>query len=176
MKKVLFSILLMMLTLILLTGCQTNITVLKKPDDTNLEFWITENVENVDFSEYEEIYGWFGAREYLGRGYKTIITEDGTPTRPEVYVSYIITAYPDYADGGQYVTEIRIKDPKVTLYGLTINSSLDIIDDVFTNMGYKIDKLDELSHRATNRRITFTYGDGQIVIQAKVTNRYNIVF
>lgn len=39
------------------------------PADTNLEFWIGQNVADVNWSEYDEIYGWFGANEYLGKGY-----------------------------------------------------------------------------------------------------------
>ena len=39
------------------------------PKDTTLEFWITDDVKDQDWSEYDEIYGWMGAREFLGSAY-----------------------------------------------------------------------------------------------------------
>ena len=47
-----------------------------KPSDTNLAFWITQDVSRIDFSHYEEITGWFGARQYYGHGYHSTIDSD----------------------------------------------------------------------------------------------------
>lgn len=76
--------------------------------ETTLEFWITEDVADVDWSTHDEIYGWMGAREFLGSDYKKITGEGGIDTKPTYHVSYVITAYPDYADGGQFVTDITV--------------------------------------------------------------------
>ncbi len=50
------------------------------PKDTTLEFWITEDVKDRDWTGHDEIYGWMGAREFLGSGYKKTQDEDGSDT------------------------------------------------------------------------------------------------
>jgi len=156
-----------------------------EPDDTTLEFWITENVENVDFSQHNEIYGWMGAREFYGKGYSSVKDEDGNDVKPEHYVTYLITAYPDYADGGQFVTRIDITDPNVSVYGLTVNSSIEEYDAVFRKMGYVI----SVEERGVNTVFTATRAGitfelcirpdeltPSLAIKAEVTNREGIVF
>lgn len=156
-----------------------------EPEDTTLDFWIAENVENVDFSQHNEIYGWMGAREFYGKGYFSTKDEDGNDVKPEHYVTYLITAYPDHADGGQYVTRIDITDPNVSVYGLTVNSTIEEYDVVFRKMGYVI-SVEERGvntvFTATRMGITFELcirNDGSnrsLTIKAKVTNREGIVF
>ena len=51
MKKPL--IFLLLLTMLFLSGCSGGVPV--KPD-TDLEFWIGENVDSADFSEYTETH------------------------------------------------------------------------------------------------------------------------
>ena len=156
-----------------------------EPEDTTLEFWITENVENVDFSQHNEIYGWMGAREFYGNGYSSTKDEDGNDVKPEHYVTYLITAYPDYADGGQYVTRIDITDPSVSVYGLTVNSTIEEYDAVFRKMSYVI-SVEERDvntvFTATRLGITFELCIGNngssrsLTIKAEVTNGEGIVF
>ena len=64
MKKTIVSLtaLLLLFTLI---GCSA---IPEKPE-TDLEFWIAENVDDVDFSGRQERYGLMGGREYYGSGY-----------------------------------------------------------------------------------------------------------
>lgn len=157
-----------------------------RPDDTSLEFWITDNVESVDFSQHNEIYGWMGAREFYGKGYSSVKDEDGNDVKPEYYVSYLITAYPDYADGGEYVTQIEITDPAVSVYGLTVNSTIEEYDAVFRKMGYLISVEERGEHRlftaVKNDSITFVFYEGtengmpMLTIKAKVTNRDGIQY
>ena len=52
MKKI-TTVLLCIIVLLTLAGCSSN--KLEKPE-TNLEFWIGENVDDVDFSKYQEHY------------------------------------------------------------------------------------------------------------------------
>ena len=155
------------------------------PKDTTLEFWITEDVKDRDWSGHDEIYGWMGAREFLGSAYKKNADADGSDQHPEHYVSYVITAWPDYADGGQFVTRIDITDPNVSVYGLTVNSSIEEYDAVFRKMGYVI-SVEERGvntvFTATRAGITFELcirPDGltpSLAIKAEVTNREGIVF
>ena len=46
------------LLLFCFSGCGAK--TIDKPTDTNLEFWITEDVTDFDFSNYYSVPGWFG--------------------------------------------------------------------------------------------------------------------
>ncbi len=150
-----------------------------KPEDFALDFWIAENVEEVDLSKYQENYGWYGAREYLGSAYKMVIDEDGSQHLPEKYVSYLVSAYPDYSDGGKYITRIEIRDPEVKIYGLSINSSLEEFDELFKSMGYEISEVGSTGkcHKAEKEGIWFSLFEGlNLNVNAEVENREGIIF
>ena len=66
-----------------------------RPEDTSLEFWICDDMAEADWSDYDGIPGW-GSWEFLGKNYHI----EASGERPQVRVSYILTAWPDYADGG----------------------------------------------------------------------------
>ena len=155
--------------------------------ETTLEFWIAEDVADVDWSAHDEIYGWMGAREFLGSDYKKTTAEDGSEKKPAHYVSYVITAYPDYADGGQFVTDITVTDPEVKVYGLTVHASFAEFDAVFEPLGYELSNGDGAipTRRATKDGITFSLerpteeNPGCVPtlrIRATVTNKSGIVF
>ena len=157
------------------------------PKDTTLEFWITEDVKDRDWSGHDEIYGWMGAREFLGSAYKKNADADGSDQHPEHYVSYVITAWPDYADGGQFVTDITVTDPAVKVYGLTIASTFEEFDAVFEPLGYELSwgegaiKTRVATRDGITFRLTRAVEDNpdvvpQIRISAEVTNREGIVF
>ena len=157
------------------------------PKNTSLEFWITEDVKDQDWTGHDEIYGWMGAREFLGSAYKKNEDADGLDQRPEHYVSYVITAWPDYADGGQFVTDIIVTDPAVKVYGLTIASTFEEFDAVFEPLGYELSWSEgAIQTRVATKdgvtfRLTRAVDDNpnvvpQIRISAVVTNREGIVF
>ena len=157
------------------------------PKNTSLEFWITEDVKDFDWSGHDEIYGWMGAREFLGSGYKKNADTDGSDQHPDHYVSYVITAWPDYADGGQFVTDITITDHAVTVYGLNLASTFEEFDAVFEPLGYELSWSEGAikTRVATKDGITFgltraVNGNPDVVpvfrISAVVTNREGIVF
>ena len=167
---------------------ETGNTVLgEMPKNTSLEFWITEDVKDRDWTGHDEIYGWMGAREFLGSAYKKNEDADGLDQRPEHYVSYVITAWPDYADGGQFVTDIIVTDPAVKVYGLTIASTFEEFDAVFEPLGYELSWSEgAIQTRVATKdgvtfRLTRAVDDNpnvvpQIRISAVVTNREGIVF
>ena len=157
------------------------------PKNTSLEFWITEDVKDQDWTGHDEIYGWMGAREFLGSGYKKNEDPTGSNQHPEHYVSYVITAWPDYADGGEFVTDITVTDPDVTVYGLTIESTYEEFDAVFEPLGYELSWSNGAieTRVATKNGITFRLTRAvddnpnvvpQIRISAEVTNREGIVY
>ena len=169
----------------------SNVTVTpsvgEMPKNTSLEFWITEDVKDQDWTGHDEIYGWMGAREFLGSGYKKNEDPTGSNQHPEHYVSYVITAWPDYADGGEFVTDITVTDPAVTVYGLTIESTYEEFDAVFEQLGYELSwsegaiKTRVATKDGITFRLTRAVEDNQDVvpvfsITAEVTNREGIVF
>ena len=148
------------------------------PEGCPLEFWITENVEGVDWSGHDKL-AVVGADAYLGADYRAITDENGyNPYAPDVSVTYFVTPYPDYSSGGQFVTKIWITDPSVTVYGLTVDSSPEEWDAVMREMGYTVNRLENssTSHQADKDGFSFFYGDGIIFISAEVANEQGIVF
>lgn len=65
-----------------------------RPKNTTLEFWICDDVSSVDWNGHDEITGWMGAREFLGKDYH-MSTQGG---KPNVRVSYLLTAWPVWGD------------------------------------------------------------------------------
>ncbi len=160
--------------------------IYEKLTDTDLEFWIVEDVAGRDFSDHAINPGWFGATEYYGLGYAHEESSDDAE-----YVSYLVTAYPDYADGGEYVTRITVTDPEVNIMsGLTAASSADEWDAALTALGCTRDEgeaiLDEgteykFSWSSEDGRLTFTLSkrySGEVLwnVYAPVSNRDGIVY
>lgn len=153
---------------------------------TFLEFQITENVENTDMSQYKSVSGWMGAKEYYGKGYSPVTDSEGNVTKPEYYVTYLVSAYPDYADGGQYITKIEITDPLVMVHGITVNSSFKEFEAVFKALGYTVSVAEKggyVQYNAKNKDgISYTIylsnsnNIKKMTIQAEVTNREGIIF
>lgn len=164
------------------TVAESTESVKKGPvlETVGLEFEIAQMIEFTEFDGHDEIYGWFGAREFLGKEYKAIppSEEGGMATRPEVYVSYIVTAYPDYSSEKQAVTGIRITDPKVTVFGHNVDTPVEEFDKTLQEKGFFIEQIGEGTRRkATKGDISISYGGGQpIQIDAEVTNVEGIVF
>ncbi len=145
-------------------------TRLSRPADTNLEFWITESVEDGDFEGHEQLFGLFGGNEYLGEGY--VFAEHGSEqVFPEHYVRYTVTSYPDYAYGTPAVTRIVITDPEVRVYGLTVDSAWEEVNEVMRSHGYRIN---EDGYTKCGVRIVFR--EGMITISVEVRNLFSIQF
>ncbi len=160
--------------LLLFTSCGTNMT---KPDDTDLEFWITENVDNVDFSGYEVRYGLMGGREYYGSGYVPTVDENGEQKDPDQCVIYTVTSYPDYSSGKSHITRIFISDPSVKVYGLTFNSSNDDIKTKMESSGFKLKQYENsYGLNYVKGKISIHFTEKSISIKAEVTNIFGIQF
>lgn len=155
-----------------------------RPADTSLEFWITEDVSEMDWKGYDEAYGMFGGYAYLGKDYHLINGEV-----PQKHIIYTLTAWPDYSDAGWYITGIEITDPAISVYGLTAASTFSDFDNVLTKQGYKIDieknEFHEI-HHAEKGDVSFILTSGifdesgevesAFIISAEVSNREGLVF
>ena len=157
----------------LLTGCvNSNNTYLQKPEDTNLDYWITQYVSSQTMSEDGCTFlpGWFGASEFLDKRYE-VVEEDGRVVVPDVHVTYLLSGYPDVLDS-YAVTRIQITDPEIYVYGLTINSSVEeIANRMKTVPGAKG------SGRAYKiKKASFGFNEGNIYISVPSTNKNKVVF
>ena len=174
MKRAL-SVVIVGLFIFCMAGC-ANDKMPERPSDTTLEFWIAQDVSNVDFSEYSiATVTMFGGERYYAKGYAPE-DEKHPEVRPDTYVIYTLTAYPDFSDAGRHVTEIEICDPAVSVYGFRTGDSMETFDDIFRNLGYTITTT-SYAHTAKKGKFGFRYNtDGQLIVFAEVTNKNNIMF
>lgn len=161
--------------------------------ETDLEFFILDDVADADFSAFQEIYGGFGASQYAPKRYG--ISESGIISEqqiPEQCVVYTVSAWPDHADGGAFVTDITITDPKVRLFGLTVDSTAEEFTQKCELLGYKkAEKQSEADQAARGIKeyacveskdgkysivLEKTSERSTIRINAPVGNRNNIIF
>ena len=143
----------------------------KRPD-TDLEFWICDNVDNFDFSDYQPKFGLMGGREYYGTGYTPATDENGEQIDPEHCVVYTVTSYPDYSSKEQHITRIYITDPDVEVYGLTLNSSDHDINKTMEQNGFTIKSYKNYAKGKVSIRFTDEY----ISISVDVSNIWGIQF
>ena len=172
MKKILAVFLLLIFSVGLFAGCN------KLPNpQTNLEFWIGENVDGVDFSKYQMKYGMFGGDMYYGTGYVPTLDENEQQVDPERCVIYTVTSYPDYMSKSLHVTSIEITDPNIEFYGLSINSSKEDIENIMKKHGFSVTE-DERGIIANKGKYVFIFNKRSniIYVSVRVTNRFGIIF
>ena len=156
-----------------ISGCAQD--TLERPE-TNLEFWIAENVEDVDFSGYAQRPGMMGGHQYYGAGYVPGKDEDGNNVDPEHCVVYTATSYPDYSDRQVHITGIVITDPEIYFYGLSIAASFEEFESVMAANGFAVTKETEDRFYAEKGRFTIRFNGDSIKISVSVTNKTGIVF
>lgn len=142
---------------------------------SNLEFWIAENVDNVDFSAYQEKYGMFGGRQYYGKGYVPSEDQDGQ-VDPEHCVIYTVTSYPDYADKSQHITCIEITDPKITVCGITVNSSFEEFERIVLAYGMELEETNGNYRTARQGKFSISIDGERITLRVEVENKDGIIF
>lgn len=177
MKKVTALILLAATFLCCLVGCNNgDIDDFGQPP-SNLEFWIAENVDDIDLSNYQIKYGRMGGTEYYGTGYIPTVDEVGQQVDPEHCVLFTVTSYPDYSSKTKHITYISITDPKIEVYGLTLNSTQEEIRyQMEEKSGFSIEELGENTLVARKGDYTFSFSPRKITIRVNVTNKLGIVF
>ena len=121
-----------------------------RPKDTNLEFWISENVEVSDFSACEEYPSTF-VTMYYGTGYKH---------GDEEYVVYTIGSYSLNGKDDLYIIDITFSDPDVFVYGLTINSSVGEFETKMQSNGFVTESENGDSPMAQKGNLTVRFRPG----------------
>ena len=147
-----------------------------------LELWLTQPVYSWIVSNYTRIPGIFGGRQYLSPDYKPERDSRGNLIAPEQCVLYTVTAWPDYADGGAYITRIDITDPAVHVYGLNVESSFAEVGEVLHKLHFEVRSGTASSDGGTaaleaeQNGLIIRFTPGRIVFFVEVTNRDNLVF
>ena len=166
---------LFLVLIVIFSLCACNTPQLPKPD-TNLEFWIGENVDTIDFSKYREKYGMLGGHEYYGTGYLPTFDEYNQPIDPERCVIYSVTSYPDYSDKEQHITGIYITDPNITFYGISLTSSFEDFERLMIEQGFVITGSNENHRTAESGKFSITITKEWIKIRVEVENKDGIIF
>lgn len=169
---------------LLLGACSSNTKdsdiYLDRPEDTNLEFWITQKVSIEDLGNKGCTYlpGWMGADEYLDSRY-TADTSGDMAVAPDIHVTYLVTGYPDTLDD-RAITHIEITDPSIMVYGLTLNSTdneiIHRLTDNANSFSYVTAVDDECYLQFKIKNCTFSFEPKKIIIDAPVTNNSGIVY
>lgn len=166
MKKILLIIIGLLL---MMTSCKVH------DKNSNLEFYLTEEVTDFDFSKHVPKYGMFGGYQYYGLGYiPKAMDNGGLQIDPDECVIYTLTAYPDYSSRGLFVTSIEITDPNVYYFGLNINSTYEEIEKVMKGLGFKKDKENE--NKFKKGKYIYSFYDNVIYLRVEVTNIFGIQF
>ena len=168
--------------LFLLCSCVStyNLPKIDRPEDSNLEVWILDNINGEQLKENGLTYlpGWFGAEEWLGSKYEveSLEQEDNTSyALPATYVTYLFSGYPDLSDPW-VCTKITIKDPEIHFYGLGMKSSKEEIDTKMKELSFE-DKGNKGVPTYTKNSVSFSFGEDVISIYtAQATNKNNIVY
>ena len=140
--------------------------------NTTLELKFLEDVSEKDLSAFVPDYDIFGGFLYYNSGY-----EEGD----EYYVRYLVSAYPDYADGGSVVTRIDCTDPNVTFFDGCTVENCDALFGYLSGEGFEIinsgDNPSSVTN-ATNGKITVSHDSKSKIItfSYEVSNRDGIVF
>ena len=164
-------IILIISAILLLSSCTSH----PIEPEHDLEFWITQNVDDFDFSSYQPKYGIMGGWEYYGTGYVPTLDEDGQQADPEHCVIYTVTNYPDYSSNSLCITRITITDHAVKVYGLSLTSTPEEIRSTMTAAGFTVTK-SGTALKAEKDNLRFTFSKDSITVSAEVTNRLGIVF
>ncbi|MBQ7604366.1 MAG: hypothetical protein IJU75_05370 [Clostridia bacterium] len=184
MKKTILPLVLL-LSVLFLFGC-TGPAVHpdgEMPEDVSgLDFWILYDAKDEKFEDYR-IWPGFGVTGYVPEKYFPEDDEDSryVPSNGE-YVRYDVTAWPDYADGGRYVTRIEIDGVSdVSVFGLTVDSAVEEVREKLTAKGFieedvDVDTFVLFSSPDGKYRISFLTSGRRIQIYAPVGNRNHIIF
>lgn len=121
------------------TACSSGSSVLTKPSDAAISFWIDDEVSDSEKAKMTYISNCLGGiGEYLDSAYSA--TKDGDDyVLPKVHVSYMLTKKDDLTKEGNVVTAISISDPSITVYGLSMSSTEDEVTAKMESLSFTLD-------------------------------------
>ena len=153
-------------------------------DIEGLEFWILQDVTDVSMEGHVHDYELLGTAGggWFGKDYQVTVTMDMDRNFP--YVEYIRNHWPDISDEKMYITGIQITDPRVRIYGLSLDDSAEEWQSVLEEKGYTCQFIPKTEHRY--RLVADSPGELytiylwaeplRIMIGAPSTNREGIIY
>lgn len=125
---------LLTLPVLLLTSCNLQaIDFSKKPNDFPYPFWLADIINESDIDESLIYKKTFSTLRLLDSNYSFVIAENGEKKLPQKYVLY---TFSPYKDEKIIVNDIRITDPKVSIYGLSMNTNERIVNQRLISYGF----------------------------------------
>ena len=156
----------------------------KENEIEGLEYWILQDVTDLDFSGYVQDSAKLGTDggAYYGKGYTPLITEEASNYEWS-YVEYSLSHWPDRSDKDKmYITYIWITDPRVKIFGRSLNNTLDEWRKVLNEKGFSVSKKKNEPNTLLadssdgNYTIRFTSDPQMILIYAPTSNREGLCF
>lgn len=168
---------------ILLTGCtrqKTERIIEDISQNSNFEYeLLTEITENIT-SKFN-IMGGFGVETLVDSNidpYSVDINEYML-NNPTTY--YEVTAYPDYVNGGSYITRISTSDPEIYIYDLSVGDEYTEVEIIEYMRSLGFYPRDSISSIYVNERVWIRVflEEGiiiKLVVEVEITNRTGIVY
>ena len=156
----------------------------KENEIEGLEYWILQDVTDMDFSGYVQDSAKLGTDggAYYGKGYTPLITEEASNYEWS-YVEYSLSHWPDRSDKDKmYITYIWITDSRVKVFGRSLNNTLDEWRKVLNEKGFSVSKKKNEPNTLLadspdgNYTIRFTSDPQMILIYAPTSNREGLCF
>ena len=152
-------------------------------DGTNFPISFLMNAAGYDFSSFGYLPG-FGVSAYYPTSYG--FPSDGEASDPSAYADthpflfFEVTSFPDYADGGEYVTYIKCTDATLTFMGHTIDGYSEDFVSALSALGFEIEAdtgYPSTSFSANEDGIFITFSHGSfLIVGFDVTNHQRIVY
>lgn len=145
------------------------------PENTDLNFWITQKASYQDFIDKgcSNIPGWFGAYEFLDNRYK--MEGEYSCSIPSTHVTYLTTGYPDTLDCNT-VTRIEITDPKIRVYGFTLETNEEERSNILFKEGFKFSSKNDDFTIYNNGIFSIVFTETSIRLQVHVTNKRQVIY
>ena len=160
--RIIALILLLCTFTLVLSSCGSE--KIEKPEDTNLEYWLLDRPNK---KEWTKLWGDGLTNTYLAEGYEPVLNQYGNLSRPEHAVVYFTENYPIEEIGIKKITGIYITDPKIHVWGLTVNSTREEVVEVMGKMGFEESHFgtDIYSGRKGRYKVIFRFNSNKIEIR-----------
>lgn len=143
-----------------LTSCTTsNVDITVRPKDYKLDYWLTEivDVTKIDKSLFYESRR-EGSETYLDSRYN-FINGQGQKELPKKYVTYDVNLEKSM------IQTILIKDPSITVYGLSMKSSEAAIKRKLLRMGFSYQEYSGKNPSYMTDDFNFTINKSEMLLE-----------
>lgn len=136
-----------------------------KPPDCDLTLWINETVSDGQLNDFVSLPA--GQNEWclIERRYDLIPDELDSIPDDKVFVAYTVTEDESKEEAEKRVTAILVRDPSISLFGLTVGSSAEDFVATLAEHGYVVPELDDVNVTPSgNFDVSATSPDGSFSV------------